>query len=322
MFYLETRPDLVATAVYQPELTAAAAARRFVRDTLHSWDLTGRPHDPSAQGVWDGPSAPDMRDVPSAPGVRDVPSAPDVRSGPSAPGVRDVPRAPDMWGAPSAPDMRDGPSASDRPRVAGASGGRYGPGAADARIMLSPRDEAGEPDGREVPSPRAAVAVRDAGEVPGPRDGTGVRDAREMPGARSRASSSGALEALVDDAVLLTSELVTNAVLHAGTPVQVTCRLLADASIGGVSRDLDGWAVEIAVLDRRPALLRTDVPRSAAEAAERVNGRGLLLPAELASAWGVTYARAAKAVWFRMALPEPESGPAGESCPGPLAGQR
>ena len=100
-------------------------------------------------------------------------------------------------------------------------------------------------------------------------------------------------DALVDDAVLLTSELVTNAVLHAGTPVQVTCRLLGDLSDG---------AVEIAVLDRRPAQLRPDRPHTAAEAAERTNGRGLQLPSELATAWGVTYARAAKAVWFRLDL--------------------
>lgn len=93
--------------------------------------------------------------------------------------------------------------------------------------------------------------------------------------------------------MLLTSELVTNAVLHAGTPVQVTCRLLGDSADG---------AVEIAVLDRRPAQLRPDLPHTAAEAAERTNGRGLQLPSELASAWGVTYARAAKAVWFRLNL--------------------
>ena len=84
-----------------------------------------------------------------------------------------------------------------------------------------------------------------------------------------------------------------DAVLHAGTPVQVTCRLLGDLSDG---------AVEIAVLDRRPAQLRPDHPHSTAEAAERTNGRGLQLPSELASAWGVTYARAAKAVWFRLDL--------------------
>jgi anti-sigma regulatory factor (Ser/Thr protein kinase) len=146
MVYLEARDDLVATAAYQPVPAAAAAARRFVRDTLRSWGLTGRSEDQ---------------------------------------------------------------------------------------------------------------------------------------------------DALVDDAVLLTSELVTNAVLHAGTPVQVTCRLVGD--------ELNG-SVEIAVLDRRPAQVRLDVPQATAEAAERTNGRGLQLPSQLASAWGVTYARAAKAVWFRISL--------------------
>jgi anti-sigma regulatory factor (Ser/Thr protein kinase) len=155
MVYLEARDDLVATAAYQPVPAAAAAARRFVRDTLRSWELAGD---------------------------------------------------------------------------------------------------------RGSPGERAEWTQRDA---------------------------------LVDDAVLLTSELVTNAVLHAGTPVQVTCRLLGDLSDG---------AVEIAVLDRRPAQLRPDRPHTAAEAAERTNGRGLQLPFELATAWGVTYARAAKAVWFRLDL--------------------
>src|SRR5580693_9457821 len=155
MVYLEARDDLVATAAYQPVPAAAAAARRFVRDTLSSWELAGEHAGPGERAEW---------------------------------------------------------------------------------------------------------AQRDA---------------------------------LVDDAVLLTSELVTNAVLHAGTPVQVTCRLLGDLSDG---------AVEIAVLDRRPVQLRPDRPHTAAEAAERTNGRGLQLPSELATAWGVTYARAAKAVWFRLNL--------------------
>jgi anti-sigma regulatory factor (Ser/Thr protein kinase) len=149
MVYLEAQDDLVATAAYQPVPAAAAAARRFVRDTLGSWDLAGNGDD------------------------------------------------------------RDGRTA------------------------------------------------------------------------------------LVDDAVLLTSELVTNAVLHAGTPVLVTCRLLGD----GPHRLL-----EIAVLDRCPAQLHPDLPHTVGEAAERTNGRGLQLPSELASAWGVTYAREAKAVWFRMDL--------------------
>ena len=99
---------------------------------------------------------------------------------------------------------------------------------------------------------------------------------------------------LIDDAVLLTSELVTNAVVHAGTPVQVTCRLAESA-------------VEVVVLDRHPVQLVPGRPRSGAGAADRTSGRGLLLPAELASSWGVTYARTAKAVWFRLGLdPDPE----------------
>src|SRR5258708_15841313 len=101
-------------------------------------------------------------------------------------------------------------------------------------------------------------------------------------------------DALVDDVVLLTSELVTNAVLHAGTPVQVTCRLLGDQPDG---------AVEIAVLDRRPAQLHPDLPRTAAEAAERTNGRGLHLPSELASAWGVADPRPPNPRSFRLAPP-------------------
>jgi anti-sigma regulatory factor (Ser/Thr protein kinase) len=94
---------------------------------------------------------------------------------------------------------------------------------------------------------------------------------------------------LVDDAVLLTSELVTNAVLHAGTSVQVTCRLADEA-------------VEVAVVDHRPVQLIPDEPQHTAISAEHTNGRGLQLPSALASSWGVIYARTFKAVWFRMGL--------------------
>lgn len=99
---------------------------------------------------------------------------------------------------------------------------------------------------------------------------------------------------LVDDAVLLTSELVTNAVVHAGTPVEVSCKLT------------DG-GVEVVVSDGHPAKLVPEPPENEHIPAERTSGRGLLLPAALASAWGVTYGRAAKAVWFRIG--QPGSGP-------------
>ena len=109
---------------------------------------------------------------------------------------------------------------------------------------------------------------------------------------------------LVDDAVLLTSELVTNAVVHAGTALDVTCRLTSGE-------------LEVAVRDRHPARTLPDIPKATSTSAER--GRGLLLPSALASSWGVTYARTAKAVWFRMSLARDRGQEAadGMACPPP-----
>jgi serine phosphatase RsbU (regulator of sigma subunit)/anti-sigma regulatory factor (Ser/Thr protein kinase) len=114
----------------------------------------------------------------------------------------------------------------------------------------------------------------------------------------------------VTDAVLLASELVTNAIVHAGTQVQLTCRMT-------------GATVEISVMDRHPARMIPDPP-SAADDVDRPSGRGLLLPAALASSWGVTYASAAKAIWFRLG---PDAGREGRPPTAPavaasLAGDR
>jgi anti-sigma regulatory factor (Ser/Thr protein kinase) len=99
---------------------------------------------------------------------------------------------------------------------------------------------------------------------------------------------------LIDDAVLLTSELVTNAVVHAGTPVQVECRLA-------------GGAVEVVVSDGHPARWVPEPAENEISPAERTSGRGLLLPSALASAWGVTYGPASKSVWFRLGEAVPEA---------------
>ncbi|MFD7020803.1 SpoIIE family protein phosphatase [Streptomyces sp. NPDC059928] len=97
---------------------------------------------------------------------------------------------------------------------------------------------------------------------------------------------------VVDDAVVLTSELVTNAVVHAGTKADVLCL-----------RSEDGVRVEVA--DRYP---EREIPLlgSPADIAgpDRENGRGLLLCAALASRWGVEYTPARKNVWFQLDLPE------------------
>jgi serine phosphatase RsbU (regulator of sigma subunit)/anti-sigma regulatory factor (Ser/Thr protein kinase) len=110
---------------------------------------------------------------------------------------------------------------------------------------------------------------------------------------------------LVSDAVLLTSELVTNAVVHAGTSIQVACAL-------------HRAEVEVSVLDRHPARMIPEPPNGSSRS-DRPSGRGLMLPGALSSSWGVTYAPAAKLVWFRLALPcRPDGTSAG--LPGQTAG--
>jgi serine phosphatase RsbU (regulator of sigma subunit)/anti-sigma regulatory factor (Ser/Thr protein kinase) len=100
----------------------------------------------------------------------------------------------------------------------------------------------------------------------------------------------------VNDAVLLGSELVANAVQHAGTGVEVGCRVVT-----GV--------VEVTVTDRHPARALPD-PRDFREDPYSERGRGLTLSAALASSWGVTYTGAAKTVWFRLRLSPPRPAPA------------
>ncbi|TMR10398.1 GAF domain-containing protein [Nonomuraea turkmeniaca] len=99
---------------------------------------------------------------------------------------------------------------------------------------------------------------------------------------------------LAEDAVLLTSELVTNAVVHAGTGIELTCRLDVEATPA---------KLEIEVDDHHPT--RT-IEESDAEATPpdtmRTSGRGLALAGLLADAWGVTYTRTAKRVWVRMEI--------------------
>lgn len=88
---------------------------------------------------------------------------------------------------------------------------------------------------------------------------------------------------VLEDVKLLVSELVTNAVVHADSDVEVAVRLLNDA-------------VRIEVVDRAPAQpLRPSDPPQDAE-----SGRGLLLVETLASAWGVEALDQGKVVWFEV----------------------
>ncbi|CAM5477144.1 SpoIIE family protein phosphatase [Streptomyces chartreusis] len=113
---------------------------------------------------------------------------------------------------------------------------------------------------------------------------------------------------IVDDAVVLTSELVTNAVVHAGTSADVLCL-----------RSEDGVRIEVA--DRYP---EREIPLQGSPvnmgSPDREGGRGLQLCAALAGRWGVEYTPTHKQVWFQLDLPERPVGTraAGPSLPSDL----
>jgi anti-sigma regulatory factor (Ser/Thr protein kinase) len=92
---------------------------------------------------------------------------------------------------------------------------------------------------------------------------------------------------VVECAGLLTSELVTNAVLHAGTPLCVTLHVLPDR-------------IRVDVADRNPSFPSLkDYGRDAA------TGRGLTLFNTLSSNWGVEAADGGKIVWFELLVDFP-----------------
>jgi hypothetical protein len=86
---------------------------------------------------------------------------------------------------------------------------------------------------------------------------------------------------LVERALLLASELVTNAVLHGTGTVTMTARL------GPVLR------VEVRDGGARPPVLRRPPPES-------VTGRGLQLVDRFAVRWGHVREREGKCVWFEL----------------------
>ncbi|WP_336204870.1 SpoIIE family protein phosphatase [Nonomuraea sp. LPB2021202275-12-8] len=115
------------------------------------------------------------------------------------------------------------------------------------------------------------------------------------------------LSHLAEDAVLLTSELVTNAVVHAGTDIELTCRLDADAAPPKLEIEVDDHHPTRQILDGEPPPAD---PMS-------TSGRGLALAGMLADAWGVTYTRTAKRVWVRMEFADAHEVPSPPSLPAP-----
>lgn len=90
---------------------------------------------------------------------------------------------------------------------------------------------------------------------------------------------------MVDDVMLLATELATNAVLHAGTDIDVIIEVHTTHVHVAVA---DGHRGELPVLDSTSATRRPLLS----------HGRGLVLVDQIATRWGVTHDKSGKAVWF------------------------
>ena len=96
------------------------------------------------------------------------------------------------------------------------------------------------------------------------------------------ALSNWRLDGLADTAALLTSEVVTNAVLHARTSVDLVVRRL---TVGIAVEVTDGSATQ---------------PRARRARSDSTTGRGMALLDQLASTWDVTAHKRGKTVQFTV----------------------
>lgn len=95
--------------------------------------------------------------------------------------------------------------------------------------------------------------------------------------------------ALVEDAVLLASELVGNAVVHGRSSVELRMALLARV-------------LRIEVYDEDARLPSPSVPNP-----EAIGGRGLQIVATLSRSWGADPVPGGKRVWCELPLRTPVS---------------
>ncbi|MEU2755661.1 PAS domain S-box protein [Streptomyces violascens] len=140
---------------------------------------------------------------------------------------------------------------------------------------------------RRLAGPSTPAQLMEAVIAPG--DPEALRAARQ--GLRV-ALESWQLDSLADTAVLLTCELVTNALLHTGGETLLAAR--------PVRREGGGRALRLSVTDASPAS-----PRRRAATDQATSGRGMLLVEELTSDWGVEPRGNGKTVWCEIPLAVP-----------------
>ncbi|MEU8886487.1 ATP-binding SpoIIE family protein phosphatase [Streptomyces sp. NPDC048442] len=109
-------------------------------------------------------------------------------------------------------------------------------------------------------------------------------------------ADEGFASRLADDAALVVNELVTNAVVHAGTTVELLCRIEPPGATSETA------ALVIEVSDHHPSRVVRNEPQRYERADAPEYGRGLHLVAGLAESWGVTYRTGLKTVWAALPL--------------------
>jgi serine phosphatase RsbU (regulator of sigma subunit)/anti-sigma regulatory factor (Ser/Thr protein kinase) len=155
---------------------------------------------------------------------------------------------------------------------------RARPAAGDDATLLLVRYE-GAPAGEERRVARTSVQRHDLQQVARVR-----RFLRDLLG-------QWELMPLLDDLHLLASEVVTNALIHAQSDVDLRLRAYPDRI-----------RVEVRDSDPRPPV-PTAILTDEAGNREAESGRGLLIVAALASAWGSSPAGRGKTTWFELGIP-------------------
>jgi anti-sigma regulatory factor (Ser/Thr protein kinase) len=102
-----------------------------------------------------------------------------------------------------------------------------------------------------------------------------------------------------DAAVLLTSELVTNAVTHASPSPATFVLLTIGCDASALRVDVHDGSADLPVLDEAPA--------------EAETGRGLLLVTLLSDEWGFYRTAVGKAVYFTLGFPAADRPATGEN---------
>lgn len=129
---------------------------------------------------------------------------------------------------------------------------------------------------------QSARAVSDVVATERERFPSDVQSARAARRFASKVLGLWGCESVEDSVLLLVSELVTNAVIHAHSDVEVVLRLRPDR-------------VRVEILDTAAEYVQR---RDAAN--EDQSGRGMALTEALAVAWGIDTLVAGKSVWFEV----------------------